>query len=119
MDWRERVNAKSEIVERGPHPGDPGEPLPGTWREPGWPLAGAGKKLNPVAKRPCLYIGASGQRCNQGAIRGDFCPRHSTPDPEAPSENKIAKRAIAVGGVVAVLWPLIWDLLRALFRFLR
>ena len=119
MDWRETVNAKNEIVERGPHPGDPGESLPGTWGEPEWPLAGPGKKASPAAKRPCLYIGTLGQRCDQPATRGDFCSRHSAPDPEAPSDTKIAKRAIAVGGVIAVLWPIIVDLLRALLRLLR
>lgn len=76
-------------------------------------------KSTSVANRPCLYIGASGERCNQPAMRGDFCSRHSAPDPEAPTESKIAKRAIAVGGVLAVLWPFIVDLIRALLRLLR
>ena len=109
MDWRERVNAKAEIVPRGPHPGDPGEPLPGT---PGWPPS-------PLAQRLCLYIGPSGERCNRVATRGDFCSRHSAPDPEAPTGGVVVKRAIAVGGALAILWPIIVDLIRALLRFFR
>jgi hypothetical protein len=76
-------------------------------------------KFTPTSNRPCLYIGPSGERCNANATRGDFCSRHSAPDPAAPSEKVIVKRAVAVGGVIAVLWPLIWDLLRALLRLLR
>lgn len=76
-------------------------------------------KAAPTAQRPCLYIGTSGERCNANATRGDFCSRHSAPDPAAPSEGTIVKRAVAVGGVIAVLWPIIWDLLRALLRLLR
>jgi hypothetical protein len=115
MDRRVRVNVANEIVEKGSWPGDPGEPLPGDFP---WPPI-APNKATPSVQRPCLYIGASGERCNANATRGDFCSRHSAPDPATPSENKTVKRAVAVGGVIAVLWPLIWDLLRALLRLLR
>jgi hypothetical protein len=113
MDWRERVNAEGEIVECGPLPGDPGEGLP----LPPGPLPASLRKI--ATPRPCLYIGTSGQRCTRTATRGDFCSRHSAPNPSAPAEGVIVKRAVAVGGVLAVLWPIIFDLIRALLRFLR
>lgn len=107
------MTGSPEIVPRGPGPGDPGEGLP-------LPPRSLPTSLRKIAfPRPCLYIGSSGERCNRVAVRGDFCSRHSAPDPEAPAENKIAKRAIAVGGVLVVLWPIIVDLVRALLRFLR
>jgi hypothetical protein len=124
MDRRLSVNAMDEFVPRGPLPGDPGESLPGLSRTP-YHLPASMKTTVPNVQHPCLYIGTSGQRCDRPATNSDFCSRHSAAssgatDPDAtPSDNTLVKRAVAVGGVIAVLWPLIVDLLRALLRFLR
>ncbi|HUJ32595.1 MAG TPA: hypothetical protein VLY23_15040 [Candidatus Acidoferrum sp.] len=115
MDRRVRVTSAAEVIEREPWPGDPGEPLPGTPQTPPSLLNAS----NPAARHPCLYIGTSGERCSRPAVRGDFCSKHGVPDAEGPSEGALIKRAIAVAGVVAVLWPFIVDLVRALLRLLR
>jgi Family of unknown function (DUF5763) len=77
--------------------------------------------LSPAVKTPCLYIGPAGQRCDRPARADGFCSKHqqnASDSNEVPSST-IAKRALAVIGVIAALWPLIIDLVRELLRLLR
>lgn len=77
--------------------------------------------LSPAVKTPCLYIGPAGQRCDRPARADGFCSKHqqnASDSNEVPSST-IAKRALAVIGVIAALWPLIVDLVRELLRLLR
>jgi hypothetical protein len=70
---------------------------------------------------PCLYLGPAGQRCSRRALEGGFCARHQ---PEARrfaglSVAQISRRAVAIFGLLAVLWPVLADVIRELIRLLR
>ena len=67
---------------------------------------------------PCLYLGPSGQRCSLPARQDGFCARHS---PEASAEGwvPLAQRAGAILLLVALLWPLLVDLLREILGRFR
>ena len=75
--------------------------------------------LSPAVKTPCLYIGPAGQRCDRPARADGFCSKHQLNPPHEVSSSTVAKRAVAIIGVVAALWPLIVDLVRELLRLLR
>jgi hypothetical protein len=81
------------------------------------PLAPAAGDLG-----PCLYLGPAGQRCNRRAVEGSFCARHQ-PDSSgqfpALSVAQISRRTVAILGLLAVLWPVLADLVRELIRLLR
>jgi hypothetical protein len=69
---------------------------------------------------PCLYLGSGGQRCNQAALEGGFCPEHSHVDAEeGPGWLSLVKRAAAVIGTLALLWPILADFMRELLRLLK
>jgi len=70
---------------------------------------------------PCLYLGPSGQRCNRRAVEGGFCARHQ-PDAgrfQGLSIPQVSRRGVAVIGLLAVLWPVLADIVRELIRLLR
>jgi hypothetical protein len=74
---------------------------------------------------PCLYFGPAGQRCDQRAVAGSFCGSHQPKDADRLGETssvslpQMSKRALGAAGIIAVLWPILFDLIRALLRFLR
>ena len=68
---------------------------------------------------PCLYFGPSGQRCDRRAIEGGFCSRHQPGGGQTLSVPQISRRTVGVVGLLAVLWPVLADLIRELIRFLR
>ena len=61
----------------------------------------------------CLHLGSSGERCEEPALEDGFCERHG---PDAAWRFGIAARrkimAVLLG--IAVLWPLLADLWRAI-----
>lgn len=113
-----------------------GLPLPPrTSLRPTVPPRGNLRTSNPAPPQPfavqypCLYIGPAGQRCSLPAREDGFCVKHQLRSPTGPganaqnvdeiSESTIAKRALAVIGVLVALWPLIAELIRELRRLLR
>ena len=70
---------------------------------------------------PCLYLGPSGQRCNRRAVEGGFCARHQpgADQLQGLSIPQISRRGVAVIGLLAVLWPVLADIVRELIRLLR
>jgi hypothetical protein len=74
---------------------------------------------------PCLYFGPAGQRCDRRATAGGFCARHQPKDAASLGETRsvsipqISKRALGAAGILAVVWPILYDLIRELLRLLR
>jgi hypothetical protein len=68
---------------------------------------------------PCLYLGPAGQRCNRRATLDCFCARHQLGKLAEDSKNVVPRRALALFGILAALWPLLVDIVRALIRLLR
>jgi hypothetical protein len=68
---------------------------------------------------PCLYFGPAGQRCNRRAVEGSFCARHQPGAVQVLSLPQISRRGVAVIGLLAVLWPVLADLIREVLRLLR
>jgi hypothetical protein len=89
-------------------------------QEPGGPKTASQGNLG-----PCLYFGPAGQRCDRRASAGGFCARHQPNDADRFAEMRsaslpqISKRALGAAGIIAVLWPILFDLIRELLRFLR
>ncbi|MGH9714691.1 MAG: DUF5763 domain-containing protein [Candidatus Acidiferrales bacterium] len=110
MDWDLSVNA--------PPATNPPEEDFMTPEETKQPAAGFG---------PCLYFGPAGQRCSQRATANGFCARHQ-PDsrflresggirPAAPLLSP--KRVGVIFTILALLWPVLADIVRELIRFFR
>ncbi len=68
---------------------------------------------------PCLYLGPAGQRCDRRALEGGFCAKHQPGTARNLPSPQVPRRAIAAAGVLAVLWPVLADLIRELMRLLR
>ncbi|MFZ0084599.1 MAG: hypothetical protein WA211_08980 [Candidatus Acidiferrales bacterium] len=67
---------------------------------------------------PCLYLGPSGQRCSNAATVGGFCTRHQPG--EASTVSRGVSRLAAAGiGILAVMWPVLADLLREVLRWIH
>jgi hypothetical protein len=67
----------------------------------------------------CLYIGPAGQRCNRAAGASGFCSKHQLNPSGEVSKSAAIKRAAAISGVLAALWPFIADLIREILRHFR
>jgi hypothetical protein len=61
--------------------------------------------------KPCFYLGPAGQRCERPAGEDGFCDRHS-PQRESEGWSKWLRWAGALILLIALLWPLLADLLR-------
>ena len=68
---------------------------------------------------PCLYLGPAGQRCERRALEGGFCARHQPGGGVRLSATQLTRRTVGIVGVLAVLWPLLADLIREIIRLLR
>jgi hypothetical protein len=97
-------------------------------RFPGAPTAGGQPSPTPFPSREttnrlmCLYLGPAGERCDRPALDNGFCPRHqpgATATTLRDESRARKKKAAATVGVVAMLWPIIEQILRAIFRLLR
>jgi hypothetical protein len=110
MDWDVRVNAPAT-----------NEPP-----ESDFEIAPGGK-VAAIDLGPCLYLGPAGQRCRSRATAPGFCVRHQ---PNAPSSNTFQgsfadqpllspKRVGAILTILALLWPVLADLVRELIRYFR
>jgi len=106
MDWDLSVNAP-----------------PGTEPTQGDSVVAPGQKIAAADLGPCLYLGPAGQRCNSRATAGGFCRRHQ-PDanlPGTPADTPLLspRRVGAIFTILALLWPLLADIVRALIRYFR
>ena len=76
---------------------------------------------------PCLYLGPAGQRCPRYATPSGFCPRHQpNADSSSTFQGSFAdkpllspKRVGAILTILALLWPVLADLVRELIRYFR
>ncbi len=70
---------------------------------------------------PCLYLGPAGQRCNRRAVEAGFCARHQpgAGQLQGLSIPQVTRRGVALIGLLAVLWPVLADIVRELIRLLR
>ena len=80
---------------------------------------GAPKRVPVDDQGPCLYLGPSGQRCGRRAVAGNFCTRHQPGASQTLSLPQVSRRSAAVIGLLAVLWPVLADLIREIVRLLR
>jgi hypothetical protein len=67
---------------------------------------------------PCLYFGSRGERCDRPALRGGFCSRHQ-PGGLLRSAKRPTKLVAAVLAALGVLWPLLGDIVKAVFRWIH
>jgi len=74
---------------------------------------------------PCLYFGPAGERCDRRAVEDGFCASHQqsragwTAASSSLSVPQVTKRAVGAAGILAVLWPILADLIREIIRLLR
>ncbi len=105
MDWTIGESQRDQQIEDDIRPDDPGSIQTTAPAASGAPDEG-----------PCLYLGPSGQRCYQRAIKDGFCAAHQ---PGVTTRAQIAKRskiAAAIAGILGALWPYVYDFVHALFR---
>jgi hypothetical protein len=106
MDWDLSVNAP-----------------PATERAESGFVVAAGEKIAATDLGPCLYLGPAGQRCISPATTSGFCRRHQ-PYASAigePTDKPLLspRRLGAIFTILALLWPLLADIVRALIRYFR
>jgi hypothetical protein len=106
MDWDLSVNAP-----------------PATERAESGLVVAPGEKISAADLGPCLYLGPAGQRCVSRATISGFCHRHQ-PDASAirePIDKPLLspRRLGAIFTILALLWPLLADIVRALMRYFR
>lgn len=106
MDWDLSVNARPAA-----------EPLRSGF------VAEPGEKPASAELGPCLYLGPAGQRCTSRATASGFCRRHQPDAPlsSASSDTPLVspRRVGAIFTILALLWPLLADIVRALIRYFR
>jgi len=68
---------------------------------------------------PCLYFGPRGQRCDRRALPNGYCSTHQAGAREQFLRTQVPRRIVAFLGLLAVVWPLLADLIREILRFLR
>jgi hypothetical protein len=72
------------------------------------------------AQGPCLYLGPEGQRCTRPARADGFCSRHQPGSETAkPGSGGVSRIAAASIGILAALWPIIFDVLRIIIRWIH
>ena len=91
------------------------------------PRRGPSGRVTPSAADlgPCLYFGLAGERCDRLAVLGSFCSRHQPAPLGSPTAGRslslpqVSKRALGAAGILAVLWPILADLIREILRLLH
>jgi|ERR1700722_6416620 len=84
-----------------------------------FPAAVRSQETQPRLHGCCLYFGPSGERCSRPAGEGGFCPRHQADGPAADSNSRpILGRVMTGFGILALILPILLDVLRALARWL-
>jgi hypothetical protein len=116
MDRFLTVNDSSSSSEprrlRELHPGDAAD-----WADPLSSLVESGAS---GTQGPCLYLGSQGQRCLRPALIGGFCQRHQSGSETAkPGSRGVTRMAAAGIGILAALWPIVFDILRIIVRWIH
>jgi hypothetical protein len=68
---------------------------------------------------PCLYLGPAGQRCGRRAQEGGFCAQHQPGSPSAQMPVVSPRRVGIILMILALLWPILLDIVRAVIRLVR
>lgn len=76
---------------------------------------------------PCLFFGSAGQRCSGRAAASGFCRRHQPAarsfgeaSESSPAKPVLSGRRVGViFTILALLWPLLADIIRELLRWFR
>jgi hypothetical protein len=68
---------------------------------------------------PCLDLGPAGQRCARPAQEGGFCAVHQPEGSAAGRPAVSARRAGVIAAILALLWPILADIVRELIRLFR
>jgi hypothetical protein len=81
----------------------------------------SGGKVAVADLGPCLYLGPAGQRCRNRATASGFCSRHqaNANSSGTPADKPLLspKRVGAILTIIALLWPVLADLVRELIRY--
>lgn len=74
----------------------------------------------PQSRGSCLYFGPRGERCTRPASESSFCAQHQSGGTDADSISpRFLGRAMTAFGVLALILPILVDVLRALARWLH
>jgi len=68
---------------------------------------------------PCLYLGPAGQRCTRPAQEGGFCAVHQPEGPAGGKPGATPRRVGVIMAILALLWPILADIVREIIRLLR
>lgn len=70
---------------------------------------------------PCLYLGPAGQRCSRPALEGGFCALHQPNSSSAgtPAAPVSPRRVGVILTILALLWPILADVVREIIRLFR
>lgn len=68
---------------------------------------------------PCLYLGTAGQRCARPAQEGGFCAVHQPEGPAGGKPGASPRRVGVIMAILALLWPILADIVRELIRIFR
>jgi|ERR1700675_40410 len=67
----------------------------------------------------CLYLGPAGQRCSRPGQEGGFCLQHQPNGPSASTPVLSPRRVGVILTILALLWPILADVLRELILLFR
>jgi hypothetical protein len=74
----------------------------------------------PESQGPCLYFGPQGQRCARPALEGGFCAQHVPGTTKKPGGHRGLPQIVGAGiGILAAMWPIIFDVVRSIIRWLH
>jgi hypothetical protein len=69
---------------------------------------------------PCLYFGPQGQRCARPALEGGFCAQHQPGTTKKAAGRRGLPQIVGAGiGILAAMWPIIFDVVRAVIRWIH
>jgi hypothetical protein len=69
---------------------------------------------------PCLYLGPLGQRCARPALEGGFCAQHAPRTTKKASSGRGLPQIVGAGiGILAAMWPILFDVVRSIIRWMH
>jgi Family of unknown function (DUF5763) len=77
-------------------------------------------QVPPRANGFCLYLGPRGERCSRPAGETGFCSKHQQSGAPTPEANpaQVGRRMMTGFALLAIVLPILLDVLRALARWL-
>jgi hypothetical protein len=74
----------------------------------------------PGSQGPCLYLGPEGQRCARPALEGGFCAQHGPGTIKKASSGRGLPQIVGAGiGILAAMWPILFDVVRSIIRWMH